>query len=287
MIGLIFPIAAILICYFALSPEGTNNSLVALHHNFPLLWIIDTAPIVLGLISYQVGNRVNKSNSSYLKEIEDMYAKQVEQNDRLQELNKEKVVLLQEVHHRVKNNMQIIISLLKLQMNDVESNETRSHFEDAVNRILAISTIHGKLYQEDLVSKVQVKPYFEELASNLLDMSNFGEKIDLKVNSSVDFVGLNTVMPLGLIINELLTNSIKYAFEQSQKGKIEIELKQEKENELSLQYSDDGTWIEQSENGKHFGLDLIEILTSQMNGKVDRKTGENGTKYQFTIHNLD
>jgi len=107
LLGLIFPIAAMIICIFILTPDDYPVTFLGLHHDFPLLWIIDSAPFVLGLVSYIVGVQVSKSNMSFLTRITDINSRLSKKNQQLEDLIGEKEILLKEVHHRVKNNLQI------------------------------------------------------------------------------------------------------------------------------------------------------------------------------------
>ncbi|GAB5424094.1 MAG: hypothetical protein Crog4KO_12410 [Crocinitomicaceae bacterium] len=202
-----------------------------------------------------------------------------EQNQEVLLKNKENVTLVKEVHHRVKNNLQIIISLLRMQRSEIESEEAQKQFGVAINRILTMSMIHQKLYQEKEPTKINIRDYLQDLTTELVSLSE--ERIDIRVNLDADeeFSDLKTIVPLGLLINELVANSMKHAFKKDGAGTINIEVRSRKElNQILLKYMDSGEWQEpEKDNG--FGLELIEILTEQMEGTQSRE----GSSYAFEI----
>lgn len=210
----------------------------------------------------------------------------VELNDSLEEQNqavllknKENITLVKEVHHRVKNNLQIIISLLRMQRSEIESEEAKKQFNVAINRILTMSMIHQKLYQEKEPTKINIREYLGDLTSELVSLSEERVSVQVNLNADEEFSDLKTIVPLGLLINELVSNSMKHAFKGKSSGIINIEMRSQKEKaSVLLTYSDSGEWCEpQKENG--FGLELIEILTEQMEGMQSRK----GSTYTFDI----
>ncbi len=207
-----------------------------------------------------------------------------EQNKMIHIQNEEKTVLLQEIHHRVKNNLQVITSLLRLQSADIESLETKMHFDDAINRIMTMSLIHQKMYQTKNLSQLDVSDYFKTLINDLILSSSIIIPIEISINSKLERVGTKTIVPLALLITELVSNSLKHAF--SERGKITVYLSVEKNNVFDLTYQDNGVWKEKI-NPNSFGLQLIEALIEQLEGKMSFNTKENCTEYQFTLSNLD
>lgn len=202
-----------------------------------------------------------------------------EQNEEVLQKNKENITLVKEVHHRVKNNLQIIISLLRMQRSELKSEEAQKQFSVAINRILTMSMIHQKLYQEKEHSKINVRDYLQDLTSELVSLSE--ERVAVRVNLEADeeFSDLKTIVPLGLLINELVANSMKHAFTEESVGTINIQLRNDPINHaLQLIYSDSGEWRE-PEKEDSFGLELIEILTEQMEGTQTRQ----GSSYTFEI----
>jgi two-component sensor histidine kinase len=198
--------------------------------------------------------------------------------------NEEKTVLLQEIHHRVKNNLQVITSLLRLQQSEMESEETQLHFNDAINRIMTMSLIHQKMYQEKNLSKIDIEDYFKTLIADLIDSSSIQIPVEVNIRCSVDRVGQKTIVPLALLVAELITNSLKHAF--TEKGTINLILRNEDQNRFSLIYEDNGTWKEPVST-ESFGLQLVQTLTDQLEGKLERTLSDNGTHFEFDLLNLE
>ena len=199
--------------------------------------------------------------------------------------HKEKTVMLKEIHHRVKNNLQVISSLLRLQSYEIEEEESRVHFENAVNRVAAMALIHEKMYQNENLSKINLKNYINTLATDLVVNHAQGVEIELYVHSEIEELGNDTLVPVALILNELVTNSLKHAFEGKEKGKIHVEIKNiPKENYFSFVYKDNGQWKPTSKPNT-FGLELIATLIEQLDGDVER-IFEKGTKYTFILRDL-
>ncbi len=212
----------------------------------------------------------------------DKNAKLEESYDLILKGNKEKNILVKEIHHRVKNNLQIIISLLRLQMTEVRNLEAKEHFSEAINRVMVMSSIHQKLYQEKDITEFSLQDYVSELSQDLKMFFSEEFPIDFKINIDYENMDLKTVVPLGLILNELLSNSFKYAFEEMNKGHIEITITKISDG-FEMTYSDNGHWKDNSKNESGFGLELIDILTEQLNGTKSLATNDSGTSYIFNF----
>jgi len=199
--------------------------------------------------------------------------------------NEEKTIMLKEIHHRVKNNLQVITSLLRLQSRELEDTKTKDQFQDAVQRIIAMALIHEKMYQNENLSKIDIKDYLDTLAVDLI--KNYASDIHvlLDINSQLDRLGNNTLVPVALIFNELISNSLKHAFVGRASGEITIHLKPREKNMFEFVYKDNGVWMDTNKQGT-FGLELIESLTEQLDGKVER-TYKDGTTYHFILHNAE
>lgn len=204
-----------------------------------------------------------------------------EQNKTILAKNRENETLIKEVHHRVKNNLQIIISLLRMQSSEMKKEEGQTHFNEAINRIMTMSLIHQKLYNAKDLSNIKVVSYFEELVQEIVSSST-EEDVLLAVNSNVTYIDLDTIVPLGLIVNELVSNSIKHAFIEVPNKEITIDIK-ESENQYIFNYSDNGNWKEKTSDTSSFGLELIDILTEQLDGKRIL-TNEKGSNYSFAFN---
>lgn len=207
---------------------------------------------------------------------------QEEQTKLIREKNEQNTLLIKEVHHRVKNNLQIITSLLRLQKQDLKP-EVAEKLDEAIDRIMAMALIHRKLYQTDDLSDVSVDQYINDLVDNISKSLEVGKEIEVKVESLTMPFGLKTIVPLGLILNELISNSFKHAFRFSEKGLISIQLKNTSPNEFILNYSDSGVWKTSDPAKFNFGIDLIETLTTQLDGEMTREK----SNYSFRLKNLD
>lgn len=202
---------------------------------------------------------------------------------------KEKEVLLREIHHRVKNNMQIISSLLNLQIQFEDQDETVGVLKESQGRVKSMSMVHEKLYQSDSFSNINFKDYVTNLVSDIF--YSYGIKmglITLEMEIEDVNIGIDTAIPLGLIVNELITNSVKYAFPEGRKGVVKI-IFRSKGSKRFLTISDDGVGIPENvnpEKTESLGLQLVNNLTNQIEGEIvlDRS---HGTKFEITFEELE
>jgi two-component system, sensor histidine kinase PdtaS len=203
-------------------------------------------------------------------------------NEELVQKNRQNETLLKEIHHRIKNNLQLVISLLRMHRNEIDNEVAKSNFTEAINRIMSISLIHQKLYQNEELNDFDVNNYISSLINEIKALNEVSFPIISEIKVEINQIGLKTIVPLGLMINELMTNSVKHAFDKTSSNKIEINIKKEAEDYINFSYKDSGTWKENdSKNG--FGLDLIEMLVNQMEGAHAR----NKSSFQFRLKNLD
>jgi two-component sensor histidine kinase/sensor domain CHASE-containing protein len=221
-----------------------------------------------------------KKNRDHLEEIVE---------SRTAQLNKsiqEKEVLLREIHHRVKNNMQIVSSLLMLQSQNIADNKYKDMFIESQTRINAMALIHEKLYQSESIAQINFKEYINEIVSNIF--SSYGQNSNIKIDINVENIPIKIdyAVPCGLIINELVTNSLKYAFPGERHGKIQISLKSNDNNMIQLSISDDGIGIAKDmdiRNTKSLGLHLVTALAeSQLHGQIILNR-ETGTEFQINF----
>jgi two-component sensor histidine kinase len=197
----------------------------------------------------------------------------------------EKTVMLKEIHHRVKNNLQVISSLLRLQSYEIEEEASRMHFQDAIYRVSAMALIHQKMYQNENLSQINLENYIDSLSQDLVRTHANHIDVKLEVFSNIQELGNDTLVPLALILNELITNSLKHAFADRTEGFIHIEIKRiEGSDFFDFTYRDSGEW-KSTPKGNSFGLELIATLTEQLDGHVDRRY-EDGTKYEFKLRDL-
>ena len=186
---------------------------------------------------------------------------------------REKEILLQEVHHRVKNNLQVISSLLDLQSQEIEDKGMLELFRESQNRVQSMAIVHEKLYQSKDFAKINFAEYAESLTSYLfkayvLNINNITLDLDIAdVNLNID-----TAIPCGLIINELVSNALKYAFPYNTQGTIRIALHSESDNHLKLTVQDNGVGLPMNwdvKSVKSLGIQLVNILTKQLKGTIE------------------
>lgn len=199
--------------------------------------------------------------------------------DKINQSLKEKDVLLQEIHHRVKNNLQIISSLLSLQSRYIKESNSTDIFRDSQSRIKSMALIHEKLYQTGDLTRIDMAEYIPELVSDLFRSYCVNcNLINYNVNCENVSLDINTAIPCGLIINELVTNSIKHAFPESTKGRIKIELISEGDY-LKIKVQNNGVDFPEElnlDNIKTLGLQLVVSLTKQLDGSIEL-IKDNGT----------
>lgn len=223
--------------------------------------------VIIGYLGWE-NIRTNEVGKNRLNEAQDVL--QVQYNI-ISKQNEEKTVMLKEIHHRVKNNLQIITSLLRLQSRELENPEAIAKFKDATHRVIAMSMIHEKMYQSDHLSTLHLREYLHDLSSDLVSSYQSGYPVNLKIECDIDSIGLRSIVPLALILNELISNSLKYAFDDYENCLISISFMHYQGKKCKLIYKDSGTWKAPSRQGS-FGLDLIESLTDQLEGTMDLKT---------------
>ena len=198
---------------------------------------------------------------------------------RLKRLLQEKEILLAEVHHRVKNNLQIITSLLGLQSRDIKDERFRRAFEESRNRIQSMALVHEQLYRAREYAQIEFSSYVDQLTSTLFSMYQVGhERIRLQVEAENIYLALEKAIPCGLLLNELITNTLKYAFPKDKQGNLWIKLVHEMDK-MILTVGDDGVGIPDCfdlENSKSLGLQLVHLLAvHDLQGSItlDRKNG--------------
>ncbi|HMS70550.1 MAG TPA: histidine kinase dimerization/phosphoacceptor domain -containing protein [Saprospiraceae bacterium] len=187
----------------------------------------------------------------------------------------EKDFLLREIHHRVKNNMQFISSLLSLQSDYVTDPTAKKALHTGEHRVQSMALIHQNLYQEDNLTGIETATYFKKLAKNLFDAYNINEEtINLHLDVEEVILDVDTMVPLGLIVNELISNSLKHGFPEKRKGNIYVSLKNTDAGTLTLHVKDDGVGLGEDELKKlnqSFGFRLIEAFTDQLNAQYSGK----------------
>jgi len=201
----------------------------------------------------------------------------------------EKEILLREIHHRVKNNLQIISSLLSLQSGAQSKNkELKKLYEDSQNRIKSMAAIHELFYQSESLNKINFSEYLYKLSNDLV-ITFKGERNKIKVVLEVDriFLNLDTAVPLGLIINEIISNSLKHGILDDKEGEIIISLQEVKPTFFQLKIGDNGSGIPSNidiSQSESLGFTLITSLIEQLDGKFHLNSSSNGTFYDISFY---
>jgi len=201
-------------------------------------------------------------------------------NKLLAKKNAENELLLKEIHHRVKNNLEVVSSLLALQSAQIDDPNTKDAMLEGQSRVHSIGIVHQKLYQGENLGSIEMKDYFVNLSESILD--SFGAAGRVKIECAMEKldVDIDTAVPLGLIVNELLTNTLKYAFPNQQHGSVRIKLEKQDGGGLHLEVSDNGIGKSGGIQGTGFGGQLISLLTRQLNGSM-KEVVSNGTSVTF------
>lgn len=204
-------------------------------------------------------------------------------NSLLEQKNEEKEYLLKEIHHRVKNNLEIISSLLSLQSEQINDPVAKKTILSSQQRVHSMSMIHQKLYQGRTMSQIEMKEYFESLGDYIIQTYGKEDQITLVCDMSPIEVNIDYAIPIGLIVNELLSNSLKYAFPDRKKGQILVSL-QQRGTVLHLEVSDNGVGknLNADTIGTGFGSQLILLLTKQLEGDMTLLV-EGGTAVSFNF----
>ncbi len=199
---------------------------------------------------------------------------------------KEKEVLLKEIHHRVKNNLQIISSLLNLQSNFVEDKQTIEVFQDSQNRIRSMALVHEKLYRSENLARIDFAEYIRDLAAYLFHSHRANTQgITLKIQIDEVFLGIDTAISCGLILNELISNALKHAFPNGRAGETRLECRASNDGQLTLIVADNGVGFPEALDFREttsLGLQLVTALVDQLDGTIDMHRNT-GTEFKITF----
>lgn len=212
-------------------------------------------------------------------------------NNRIENRIRERDILLKEIHHRVKNNLQVITSLLSLQSSFIVAEETKSLFRYGQYRINSMSIIHEMLYKSNDLTRIDYKEYLLRLTRNLItSMKGSKNRVDVNIKAEDLYLNLDTSVPLGLIINEIITNSLKYGHGNNTEGTIYIEIEKLKYPNHILKIGDDGIGFPENvdfRNTKSLGLKLIHKLVIQLKGNIEKDNSKKGTHYIVTFQEIE
>jgi two-component sensor histidine kinase len=226
-------------------------------------------------------------NKNLLTEIEERKRTEEALRDNEEKIKKsleEKESLLKEIHHRVKNNLQVICSLLRLQRRHVTSEESRTVFKETENRVRSMAMLHEALYKSENLNKISAKEYVRDLASYLFESYGAPKQgINLIVEAEDLSFTIDTAIPCGLIINELVTNALKHAFPAGRKGEIRISLHSVADGQWELVVADDGVGLPKDMDVRHkesLGLGIVRALAKQLQGEIESNV-LNGAEFRI------
>jgi PAS domain S-box-containing protein len=202
----------------------------------------------------------------------------------------EKEVLLREIHHRVKNNLQIISSMLNLQTSSVRDKHSLEILEESKNRVRSMALIHEKLYQNQTLARLNLKDYVSDLVDNLMKSYKANQTlIEPEIQVDAIYLSADLAVPLGLIINELVSNSLKHAFPSGSKGKIALKIKSDLNGKIKLRVEDNGIGLPENfdcRQSDSLGLQLVVSLVNQLNGEINFN-GKEGTQVEIIFQKTD
>lgn len=208
----------------------------------------------------------------------------IEYEQELKQSLKEKETLLQEIHHRVKNNLAVVSGMMELQTFNTENEEVKSLLADSKNRIKTMALIHEKLYQSESLSQIEFGSYVYDLLENIRKVSSVSDNVKIDLEYDSFNLNVNQAVPCALIINEVVSNAFEHAFKEDESGNINVSL-QENGNSIIAQINDNGQGLPENfkdRKDKSIGFTIIETLLSQLNAEVSIKS-KNGLLFSFSF----
>lgn len=191
----------------------------------------------------------------------------------IEQQNEERKLLLKEIHHRIKNNFQVISSLLRLQASEENNEKIAQAFDDAVLRIQSMASVHELIYKQEMFEALDLRSYLDRLVSSIQSYST-DHNVSISAETSIDKLNIKTLIPLGITINELVTNSLKYAFkeESNRAPEIKLEIVEDGANAFKMMYRDNGSGILKERKEESFGIELIETVIEQVEGTITQSS---------------
>jgi len=270
-VGVIFYILFVLNTNLASVDSLVSGQIISLSIN------IGICGLIISFLLFQFLNVINIAENN-LRQVNNALR---EQNAKVEDQHQEKTVMLREIHHRVKNNLQVITSLLRLQAQEIDDPHSKEKFNESINRVISMALIHERMYQSEHLARIDLEGYLTSLSEELIQSYNVKKPIELAIQCEIDHITPKSLVSIALIFNELISNSIKHAFEHTAKAKIDIKLLIKSDDTVNLVYHDNGTWKDR-ERPNSFGIDLIESLCDQLNGAMNVETTA-GTRYEFNF----
>lgn len=206
-------------------------------------------------------------------------------NELLERENETKKIILQEIHHRIKNNLQVVGSLLRMQSSKTEDKDIKTAFKETQNRVVSMAKLHEKMYESGDFKSLNSKEYISHLVKDIVENYTVEKKVSLKLDIEEVIFDSKIMMPLSLIINEVITNSLKYAFNNQEDPIITVRLKKCGITKNELYIADNGIGYDTKKENKGLGTKLIKSFTRQLNGTIE-KISDNGTAFKLTFENM-
>ena len=244
----------------------------------------ETTSVIISTRDITNQKELELQNKEFNIRLEEMVQERTEQ---LEKANKEIKVLLQEMHHRVKNNLQIISSLLNIQSSFVDDEEIAHILKISQDRIRTMALIHESLYKTDSLSEIKIKDYLDLLISDRVMQNESSKKIKFITKSPDVSFNIETMIPLSLTINELVVNSVKHAFPDNRKGEIAAEIVKLTDDKYKFIYKDDGVGFPDDfslETTQTLGLELVDCFVGQLEGEFEFSSSKDkGVCYAITF----
>jgi two-component sensor histidine kinase/ligand-binding sensor domain-containing protein len=266
------------------NPEPAVSGLITIAPPPPPFWLqpwfIIFSIVAFGGVLYWIiegrTRRIRRQKELLEQEVRERTAEISRQNE-------EKTLMLKEIHHRVKNNLQVISSLLNLQAEGIQDKRVLALFEDGRHRVNSMALIHEKMYQSKNLVNIDIRNYIDELVRSLIDAYDSNKNIHLHTEIEDHLFRIDTIVPLGLILNEIISNAMKYAFTEMEDGELRVSLRKTGPNRFMLEVGDNGKGIPATinfEDAESLGMQLILMLSDQINGKATLLRGT-GTTYRI------
>jgi two-component sensor histidine kinase len=235
------------------------------------------------LLSARRVHRAGKDTKQILLAIEDVTERRKLEHER-ETAHARMAALLQELSHRIKNNLQIIVSMVNLEARSQKTREGKIALESVSHRIAALGRLYAVLGDTDSVEEVDAATYLEALCRDLIEsvQKENGTSIALKTDIESERLPADRAIPLGLIVNELVTNAVKYAFPSEASGSVVVALKRGP-GELRLTVADDGKGVDPRRTDSGAGGRLVEAFARQLGGRIERESGKKGTTVRLTL----
>lgn len=291
------PYGAYLLSVRAQDRQGTWNKnqlhipILALRPFYMQWWFVALVTVMLGTAIYLLFKLRLRKMAYDKRRLEELISQRTTQLQKSiteqSALLLEKDVLMKEIHHRVKNNLQVISGLLELQSKTLNDAAARAALQEGRNRVQSIALIHQNLYQFENLSAIDLKLFVSDLCTQVQSVFQRQKSVDISLQVPELALDIDSAVPLGLILNELLTNSFKYAFKQQQSGQIALHITLLSEGRYQLEYCDNGPGLPEGLDlgrSKTLGLQLVSDLSRQIGGKVNYQT-QNGACFIINFTN--